>query len=99
MENPDEDFMIGNAIKVTPVLEKSATEVSTYFPNTYWVDLNTYEVTASYDADKTEGSTVKLPTTWDYVHMHIAAGHIVPMHNVTKDDIDSTTQLVSFATT
>ena len=39
-------FMIGDAIKVFPVLESDVRHIKSYFPNDYWVDLNTFEVSA-----------------------------------------------------
>jgi len=35
-------FIVGDAIKVSPVLEPNATMIDSYFPNGYWVDLNDY---------------------------------------------------------
>ena len=100
MDDADKNFMIGRAIKVSPVLDKGATTIESYFPNDYWVDLNTYAVTVSRDDTKgNEGQTVSLPASWEYVNVHLASGHIVPMHNVTKDGVNSTTELVDFATT
>ena len=75
MDNANNDFMIGRAIKVSPVLTKDATKIESYFPNDYWVDLNTYEVTVSRDDSKgNEGKTVELPASWEHVNMHLASG-------------------------
>lgn len=75
MDDADKNFMIGRAIKVSPVLTKDATKIESYFPNDYWVDLNTYEVTVSRDDSKgNEGKTVELPASWEHVNMHLASG-------------------------
>ena len=41
-ENIEHTFLVGEAIKVSPVLEADATEIKSFFPNGDWVNLNNY---------------------------------------------------------
>ncbi len=41
-DKTEHTFIVGDAIKVSPVLEPNATMINSYFPNGYWVDLNDY---------------------------------------------------------
>ena len=40
----EHSFIVGDAIKVTPVLEKGATYVESYFPYGNWTNLRDYKV-------------------------------------------------------
>ena len=88
-------FMIGDAIKVFPALSEQETTIKAYFPDDYWVDLNTFEVTASKGSG---GSEKSLPASWEYVNVHLRGGKIIPWQDVVKDDINTTAELISFGT-
>eukprot|EP00128_Syssomonas_multiformis_P009231 Colp12_sorted_trinity150504_noHs@1339 len=69
----DRQFMIGDGVLVSPVLEEGATAVDAYFPKGLWYDLYTYEVLAS------DGQTVTLKAPLDHINLHVQGGRIVPM--------------------
>ena len=94
-EEVNRSFMIGDAIKVFPVLSEQETTIKAYFPDDYWVDLNTFEVTASKGSG---GSEKSLPASWEYVNVHLRGGKIIPWQDVVKDDINTTAELISFGT-
>lgn len=70
----DNQFMLGNAILVTPVLTEGATSVSGYLPSGTWYDLFNYSKIESTGASK----------TWDVslydMPVHIRGGTILPLH-------------------
>ena len=94
-EEVNRSFMIGDAIKVFPALSEQETTIKAYFPDDYWVDLNTFEVTASKGSG---GSEKSLPASWEYVNVHLRGGKIIPWQDVVKDDINTTAELISFGT-
>ena len=95
VEELNRSFMIGDAIKVFPVLGQNEDEILAYFPNDYWVDLNTFEVAAT---KQTGGTRKYLPASWEYVNVHLRGGKIIPWQDVVKDDINTTSELISFGT-
>lgn len=71
----DEQFLLGPALLVSPVLSPGATVVEAYFPKGTWYSLG--------DATRVvsgKGQTEVLPAPWDSPPpVHIRGGHIVPM--------------------
>lgn len=70
----DNQFMLGDALLVTPVLTEGATSISGYLPAGVWYDLfNNYT--------KVEGGASH---TWDVslydMPVHVRGGRVVPMH-------------------
>ncbi|KAG8565064.1 hypothetical protein GDO81_012695 [Engystomops pustulosus] len=68
----DRQFLWGEAIYITPVLEEGKTEVKGYFPAGVWYDL----VTGAGVESKGEWFT--LPTPLDAINTHIRGGYIIP---------------------
>ena len=46
-KNTEESFIFANALKISPVLESGATQVTTYFPAGSWVSMKDYSVLTS----------------------------------------------------
>ena len=68
-----EQFMIGDALLVSPVLHQGATDVRTYFPeDEFWYDFYSGEVV------KRGVGWVNLPASLDSVNLHIREASIVP---------------------
>ncbi|OQR94692.1 lysosomal alpha-glucosidase [Achlya hypogyna] len=70
----DDQYLLGSALMVTPVLEEQATTTTAYFPNATWYDLWTGEAVAP-GAD----STLELHAPLDTVPMFIKGGSVVPL--------------------
>ncbi|KAG8565065.1 hypothetical protein GDO81_012696 [Engystomops pustulosus] len=68
----DRQFLWGEALYITPVLEQGKTEVKGYFPSGVWYDL----VTGAGLESKGEWFT--LPTPLDAINTHIRGGYIIP---------------------
>ncbi|XP_068117960.1 lysosomal alpha-glucosidase-like isoform X2 [Hyperolius riggenbachi] len=68
----DRQFMWGEAILITPVLEKGKTEVKGYFPSGMWYD-------PVWGAGfESKGEWKMLPAPLDVINFHVRGGYIVP---------------------
>jgi alpha-glucosidase (family GH31 glycosyl hydrolase) len=59
---------------VSPVVEQGATTVDVYFPQGFWYDFWTGELTI-----KSSGDTITLQAPLDTIQVHILGGTIIPM--------------------
>ena len=64
----DRQFMLGDGVLLSPVLDSGATSVSAYFPQGYWYSLFTKQL--SVDAS-TGGKTVSLATSLTQTNAHV----------------------------
>ncbi len=72
----DTQFMIGNAIMVSPVLEEGSTSVDAYFPAGLWYNF----ATRSFDIDASAGAIKKtIDTPLTSVNVHVKGGTILPL--------------------
>jgi alpha-glucosidase (family GH31 glycosyl hydrolase) len=72
----DRQFMLGNEILISPVLDQGATSVNAYFPQGYWY--NFAERTLAVDASVT-GMWRTLSTPLTSVNVHIRGGSVLPL--------------------
>ncbi|GAB9477611.1 Family 31 glycoside hydrolase, partial [Globisporangium polare] len=70
----DNQFMMGNALLVTPVLTKGATSVTGYLPAGTWYSIFDYSAIAS------TGQSVTWNVKLDDMPIHIRGGSILPLH-------------------
>ncbi|XP_056405889.1 lysosomal alpha-glucosidase-like isoform X1 [Hyla sarda] len=68
----DRQFLWGEALYITPVLEEGETEVKGYFPAGVWYDLG------SGAALESIGEWFTLPSPLDTINIHIRGGYIIP---------------------
>lgn len=68
----DRQFLWGEALYITPVLEEGKTEVKGYFPSGVWYDL----VTGA--GIESKGEWFDLPAPLDTIYTHIRGGYIIP---------------------
>ncbi|KAG0566331.1 hypothetical protein KC19_7G055400 [Ceratodon purpureus] len=90
-------FMIGDKVLVSPVLEENTTSVHAYFPRGVWYDL--FGVTPTIQAG--EGSLWEdLPSPQDAINVHVRGGSIIPLQDfaMTTTEVRATpfTLLVAF---
>jgi alpha-glucosidase len=76
--NPEESFIVGGALKVSPVLASfngttGARTYSSYFPKGKWVSLIDYSIIDN----SAEGALVNL-TAGNTVQVHLKEGSIIP---------------------
>lgn len=79
MTDIERTFIVGDAIKVSPVLEnleQLTDEFSVFFPPGRWVDLDDFSVTS---VTKTNGETIKLNASSTTVRKHLMPGAILPV--------------------
>jgi len=67
----DEQFMLGDGILVTPVVEEGAREVEGYFPRGLWYNLFSREMLDS------EGEKITLSAELEEVNVHVLGGSIL----------------------
>jgi len=75
----EQDFMVADIVKVTPLLNKTATSIESYFPQGDWLDLNTMSILSV-----NESKMVNL-TVGDSIAHYLAPGALIPI----VDDSDS----------
>ncbi|XP_077980261.1 lysosomal alpha-glucosidase-like [Glandiceps talaboti] len=68
----DKQFLWGEALLITPVLEKGATSVKGYFPKGIWYDYYTGVGIPS------TGEQIELDTPMDKINLHIRESFIIP---------------------
>ncbi|RLN95484.1 hypothetical protein BBJ28_00023001 [Nothophytophthora sp. Chile5] len=71
----DRQFMLGDALLVTPVLEEGATSVTGYYPAGVWYDIFDYSRIQS-----SSGTSVATSVSLYDMPVHIRGGTIVAMH-------------------
>ncbi|KJE94142.1 lysosomal alpha-glucosidase [Capsaspora owczarzaki ATCC 30864] len=74
----DRQFLVGNALLVTPVLTQGASTVSGYFPQGVWYDWYTLSPAVGYSSI---GSWQTLNAPFNTIPLHLRGGSIVPIQN------------------
>ena len=69
-----DQFLLGDAILVSPVLQAKQTSVRAYFPAGTWYNLFDWSRVLS-----SNGSFEVLDAPWDTINVHVRAGAVVPM--------------------
>merc|ERR1712000_699023 len=72
----DRQFMLGDAIMISPVLDEGSTEVDAYFPAGLWYDLSTRSL--AYDTTAA-GAFHSIYTPLTSTNVHVLGGNIIPM--------------------
>ncbi|XP_047134482.1 lysosomal alpha-glucosidase isoform X1 [Hydra vulgaris] len=90
----DKQFMLGNGLLISPVLEQGVTSINAYFPKGLWYNFNTGEKLVS------SGQFVGLPASFETVNLHIQGGIIIPTQEpevtTTKSRLNDFEVLVAF---
>ena len=71
-----EQFLVGPAFLVTPVLVKGSVEVDGYFPKDYWYDY--YNGSLIKSENEKNGTEVTLDAPIDHIPLHVRGGFILP---------------------
>lgn len=71
-----DQFLLGDAILVSPVLKAKQTSVRAYFPAGTWYNLFDWSRVLS-----SNGSFEVLDAPWDTINVHVRAGAVVPMQD------------------
>lgn len=86
-------FLVGDAIKVSPVLEPGVIEIMSYFPNGEWLDLRTYgKVTVAAEAPL-KGQKMQLSAE------HGINAHLRPGYMIAKEMCDTCNTTFDLKTT
>jgi len=93
--NTEHTFLVGDALKVTPVLESNPTELWSYFPNGQWVSMRDYSniVTAKGNNALGEWISLDLAATSAGIHSHLRPGYMVPHQTCGTKTCNTTTDL------
>lgn len=76
-------FLVGDAIKVTPVLKSGAINVTSYFPTGQWVSLRDYKIVTSAAPAPAGGQYMTLDAT-NGINAHLRPGYMVPKEACNK---------------
>lgn len=99
--NIEHTFLVGDALKVSPVLSPFVKEIKSYFPaGGDWVSMQNYTDVVKLN-DSSKGEWVKLDATLPTVNVHLRPGYMVPKQafdsskmNSTEDLLDSDISLI-----
>jgi len=93
--NTEHTFLVGDALKVTPVLESNPTELWSYFPNGDWVSMRDWSVvvTANSATGMGEWKSLPLKDTSAGIHSHLRPGYMVPFQTCGNAPCNTTTDL------
>lgn len=92
----DSTFMVGGALKVTPILTQLKEEDTTfkaYFPSGKWV--NVADPTEIIDTREKGGDTVDLKTTRKSVNVHLKQGSMIAFQDNSDGSIKSVDSLIA----
>ncbi|EFA78629.1 alpha-glucosidase [Heterostelium album PN500] len=67
----DQQFLVGECLLVSPVLEEGATTVNAYFPDDIWYNYFTGVLQPG-------GKNVTLPAPFEVINVHLRGGYIIP---------------------
>lgn len=91
-------FMVGDALKVTPVLTKADSDrekVESYFPDgSRWISLNDFTSVVEGDS---KGVNRTLDAPWEYTIVHQKEGTVIPWQYTASGDYMTTTNLINDA--
>ena len=95
-EGPEHSFMVGNALKVTPVLEPETVhkgKIDSYFPkNSRFISLNDFTTIVSGGYS---GGNKTLDASPDHTLVHMKDGTIIPWQNTTSHHYATTYNLMN----
>jgi len=82
-------FMVGDSVKVSPILQKGFDDFNAYFPAGKWAYLNPNSYSMLIDST---GQQIPLKASVSYVNLHLKAGRIIPF----QENIHSATTTTDF---
>lgn len=93
--NTEHTFLVGDALKVTPVLESNPTELWSYFPNGEWVSMRKLSnvVKANSATGLGEWKSLDVAETNAGIHSHLRPGYMVPFQTCGTKQCSTTTDL------
>jgi alpha-glucosidase len=97
--NTEHTFLVGDAIKVTPVLASNPTELWSYFPNGNWTSMRDYSIVVNSNGNRTgtngtgEWKSLDLAATKEGIHSHLRPGYMVPHQTCGNITCGTTTDL------
>jgi alpha-glucosidase (family GH31 glycosyl hydrolase) len=84
----DTSFMLGPALRVTPIMEDNIDKIITYFPNANWYLLEApdYRKDMEFNTTSTKGKNITLFASLvdGRMNVHMRQGHIIPMQEVNE---------------
>jgi len=83
-----ESFLIGNGLKITPVLHPNKQNVTTYFPNNNWYNLMDGKQILESRENTINGSFLILNSSLEsnIINVHIRGGNIIPIQFTDQND-------------
>lgn len=72
----EHQYLLGQALMVSPVVEKGAISKRVYFPNATWYDAESGKLADVHP--KSKDRTINLLTPLNRLQLHVRGGHIVP---------------------
>jgi len=100
LKSTDTTFMLGAALKISPIMTPSTNSISSYFPNTRWFNLLDGTKIYEYDSKATIGKNITLqaPLSTNNINVHIRGGKIIPIQDTIKTPATTTRDLHDMTT-
>ena len=86
----DTQFLWGDALLITPVLQQGATSVTGYFPAARWFDYYTGAQVPGTGSSK--GINVTLQAPMDTINLHLKEGSVLPTQQPAVTTVEARTQ-------
>jgi len=93
LDAAESSFILGDALKVSPVLAAGVTTFKSYFPAGSWVSMNDYADIVTAAGEK--GEWVELTASDDSAHVHLRPGYMVAKQDTASGAINSTEALLA----
>eukprot|EP01022_Parablepharisma_sp_SALTPOND_P002386 TRINITY_DN1097_c0_g1_i1.p1 TRINITY_DN1097_c0_g1~~TRINITY_DN1097_c0_g1_i1.p1 ORF type:complete len:2193 (+),score=167.35 TRINITY_DN1097_c0_g1_i1:16766-23344(+) len=91
----EQTFMVGSALKISPVLNEGATQLTTYFPNSNWYSLENGQKVLEFNPKEKLGKNITLDADLkdNLVNVHVRGGQILPLQNTKQKPVMTTQDL------
>jgi len=82
--NIDNQFMLGDSLLVSPILNLNENDIEAYFPNANWNEFPSGKNVTDFNASASSGVNVTLPGNFNTLNVHLRGGSILPYQNATN---------------
>ena len=94
----DRQFMLGDSLLVSPILNLTEENINAYFPNANWNEFPGGKILCNFNKSIVGGQTYQLPGNFNTLNIHMRGGMIIPFQNTTANNITRTNGLFNIST-
>ena len=94
----DRQFMLGDSLLVSPILNLTEENINAYFPNANWNEFPGGKILCNFNKSIVGGQTYQLPGNFNTLNIHMRGGMIIPFQNATANNITRSNGLLNINT-